>query len=73
MKIKVGDKLENIKLNSIDDKSFELNKALGKKILLTFYRFAACPMCNLRINEINKTKYYLYHQNFLKLNHPILD
>ena len=46
MKIKVGDKLDNIKLNSIDDKSFELNK-VWKKILLTFYRFAACPMCNL--------------------------
>ena len=36
MKIKVGDKLENIKLNSIDDKSFELNKALGKKYYLHF-------------------------------------
>ena len=64
MKIKVGDKLENIKLNSIDDKSFELNKALGKKILLTFYRFAACPMCNLRINEINKT-YSSFGENFI--------
>ena len=54
MKIKVGDSLDNIKLTSIDDKIFELKKVLGSKILLTFYRFAACPMCNLRINEINK-------------------
>ena len=24
----------------------------GKKTLLTFYRFATCPFCNLRIHEI---------------------
>ena len=54
MKIKTGDKLENIKLKSIDNENFDLNKLSGKKILLSFYRFAACPMCNLRLNEINK-------------------
>ena len=64
MKIKVGDSLENIKLTSIDDEIFELNKVLGKKILLTFYRFAACPMCNLRINEINST-YSSFGKNFI--------
>ena len=31
MKIKVGDKLDNIKLNSIDDKTFELNKVSRKQ------------------------------------------
>ena len=64
MKIKVGDSLENIKLTSISDEIFELNKVLGKKILLTFYRFAACPMCNLRINEINST-YSSFGKNFI--------
>tara|TARA_B100000212_G_scaffold45068_1_gene29126 strand:+ start:1086 stop:1616 length:531 start_codon:yes stop_codon:yes gene_type:complete len=64
MKIKAGDKLDNIKLKSIDNEDFELNKLSGKKILLSFYRFAACPMCNLRLNEINKV-YGDFGKNFI--------
>ena len=36
MKIKAGDKLDNIKLKSIDNKDFDLNKLSGKKILLSW-------------------------------------
>ena len=64
MKIKVGDKLENIKLKSISGEDFELSKTKGKKILLSFYRFAACPMCNLRINELIKS-YESFGKNFI--------
>ena len=51
--------------NGESRKDFDLNKLSGKKILLSFYRFAACPMCNLRLNEINKV--YGDLQNFLPL------
>ena len=54
MKINIGDKLDDIKLPSVDGSSFSLHSLKGKKVLLTFYRFARCPMCNLRINEIIK-------------------
>ena len=54
MKILIGDKLDDIKLPSVDGSSFSLHSLKGKKVLLTFYRFARCPMCNLRINEIIK-------------------
>ena len=54
MKLKKGDKLPEIILPSIDGTEFNTKKLLGKKILLTFYRFARCPMCNLRINELRK-------------------
>ena len=64
MKIKLGDKIENISLTSIDEEKFELNNYIGKKILLSFYRFAACPMCNLRINEIIKN-YDAFGDNFI--------
>ncbi|MFL2642739.1 MAG: redoxin domain-containing protein [Dehalococcoidia bacterium] len=64
MKIKIGDKLENIKLKSISGEDFELGKTKGKKILLSFYRFAACPMCNLRINELMKS-YDSFGKNFM--------
>ena len=36
MKIKVGDKLENIKFRSISGEDFELGNTKGKKILLSF-------------------------------------
>ena len=64
MKIKIGDKLENIKLKSISGEDFELGNTKGKKILLSFYRFAACPMCNLRINELMKS-YDSFGKNFM--------
>lgn len=52
MKLKPGDKLENIILPNIDGINFDINEIKGKKTLLTFYRFASCPFCNLRINEL---------------------
>ena len=52
MKLQKGDKITEINLPSIDGKNFSFNKIKGKKTLLTFYRFATCPFCNLRIHEI---------------------
>ena len=54
MEIKIGDILEEITLPTINGSNFSLSSLKGKKVLLTFYRFARCPMCNLRINEILK-------------------
>ena len=54
MKINIGDILEEITLPNINGSNFSLSSLKGKKVLLTFYRFARCPMCNLRINEILK-------------------
>ena len=52
MKLQKGDKITEINLPSTDGKNFSFNKIKGKKTLLTFYRFATCPFCNLRIHEI---------------------
>lgn len=52
MRIKKLDQIENIVLPSINGENFDTSKLKGKKYLLTFYRFASCPMCNLRINEM---------------------
>ena len=54
MKINIGDILEEITLPNINGSNFSLSSLKGKRVLLTFYRFARCPMCNLRINEILK-------------------
>ena len=52
MKLMPGQKLDEIKLPSINGDIFNIKKTNGKKTLLTFYRFATCPFCNLRIQEI---------------------
>ena len=64
MKLKKGDILNDLSLPSTDGKIFNINEHKGKKIFLTFYRFAACPFCNLRINKIIK-KYDQFGNNFL--------
>ena len=54
MKIKKGDKLEEITLPTHEGVEFNLSQTLGKKVLLTFYRVAGCTFCNLRLLEFNK-------------------
>ena len=56
MEIKAGDTLEEIVLTSIDGSEFNIASVKGKKVLLTFYRFAKWPICNLRINEFVKIR-----------------
>ena len=54
MKIKQGDKIEEITLPKPDGSIFNLSETKGKKVLLTFYRIAGCSFCNLRLHEFNK-------------------
>ena len=63
MKLAPGEKLSEIKLPSIEGSEFNIKKIKGKKTLLTFYRFATCPFCNLRIHEITK-RYNELGENF---------
>ena len=63
MKIKKGDKLDEITLPKSDGSIFNLSEAKGKKILLTFYRIAGCSFCNLRIHEFIK-RYNEFGKNF---------
>ena len=54
MKIKKGDKLEEITLPKDDGSIFNLSETKGKRVLLTFYRIAGCSFCNLRLHEFKK-------------------
>ena len=54
MRLTKGDKIGSLNLPSISGAAFDINEINGKKTLLTFYRFATCPFCNLRIHEINQ-------------------
>ena len=54
MKIKKGDKLDEITLPKHDGSIFRISETKGKKVLLTFYRVAGCTFCNLRLLEFNR-------------------
>ena len=52
MRLKAGDKLTNINLPAIDGTIFDSDGVKGKPVMLSFFRFASCPFCNLRVNEL---------------------
>ena len=62
MKLKKGQKIPELNLPNTKGGQFELNNIKGKKTLITFYRFAQCPFCNLRINELVK-RYHEFQGN----------
>ena len=63
MKLKKGDKIKELHLPATDGRMFDIKMISGKKTLLTFYRFATCPFCNLRIFELNQ-RYHELGTNF---------
>lgn len=52
MKKKTGDPISNIRLEALDGSVFELDSLKGRPFMLSFFRFASCPFCNLRIHEL---------------------
>jgi len=43
-----------ILLPAIDGTVFELEQMQGRRYMLSFFRFASCPFCNLRVHELVK-------------------
>lgn len=52
MRLKKGDSISNILLPAIDGTEFNLESLKGKRYMLSFFRFASCPFCNLRVHEL---------------------
>ena len=51
MRLKAGDKAIPFSAETIEGKVISLEQFAGKPLLLMFYRYASCPMCNLRIRD----------------------
>lgn len=51
MRLKTGDQAIPFSADTIDGKTISLAEFAGKPLLLRFYRYASCPMCNLRIRD----------------------
>ncbi|MGD8617036.1 MAG: redoxin domain-containing protein [Gammaproteobacteria bacterium] len=47
-----GDAVVNIRLPALDDSTFDLDSLNGRSYMLSFFRFASCPFCNLRMHEL---------------------
>jgi len=52
MDLQRGDKVIPLSLASIDGELFELDVLKGQRYMLSFFRFAACPFCNIRLHEL---------------------
>ncbi|MBI5460941.1 MAG: AhpC/TSA family protein [Gammaproteobacteria bacterium] len=52
MRRKPGDSVGPLRLRSIEGALFDLDVLRGTRVLLAFFRFAACPFCNLRVHEL---------------------
>jgi len=44
--------ISGFQLPSIDGKHFDLQQLQGQRYLLSFFRFAGCPFCNLRVHQL---------------------
>src|SRR5436190_19094575 len=51
MRLKPGDKAIPFSVETLAGQTFSLEQFAGKPLLLMFYRYASCPMCNLRLRD----------------------
>lgn len=52
MKKKPGDRVVPFQLPALDGSTFDLNSLKGRPFMLSFFRFASCPFCNLRMHRL---------------------
>jgi peroxiredoxin len=53
-KVLAGANAPDIALPATDGSTFKMTDYIGKRVILTFFRFSTCPFCNIRINRIIK-------------------
>ena len=63
MTLKIGEPISNIKLPNINGEMFELSSLKGKRVLISFHRFATCPFCNLHVHQLVKN-FSLFNSKF---------
>ena len=54
MKLKPGQHAKNFSVKDFKGNPISLEDYRGKKLILSFYRYAACPLCNVRVHELIK-------------------
>ncbi len=54
MRLKQGQIVPNFETLDIHGNKINLHKLSNQKVLLTFFRYSECALCNLRISELQK-------------------
>jgi peroxiredoxin Q/BCP len=54
MRLQTGKPAPEFTLTDIHGQEVSLAALRGKRVMLSFYRYASCPFCNLRIHELSK-------------------
>lgn len=52
MRKRAGDRAGSFRLTATDGTTFDLSGQADKPYLLSFFRFASCPFCNLRMHQL---------------------
>ena len=60
LRLKPGDRAFPFSAETTDGNTISLGQFAGKPLLLMFYRYASCPMCNLRLRD--------FAQNYSRLH-----
>ncbi|NJM94212.1 MAG: AhpC/TSA family protein [Cytophagales bacterium] len=54
--LKNNDVAPALEVTSVQGMPLDLNDYQGKTVLLSFFRFAGCPVCNMRMHELMKNQ-----------------
>ena len=60
MRLKENQTAPAFKIEDINGQLFDLNTPRKKPLLIAFFRYASCPLCNLRVHELIKNHAYLH-------------
>jgi peroxiredoxin len=52
MRLKPGEPAPDFDVRDADDHTIRLADHRGRKVLVSFFRYASCPYCNLRVHEM---------------------
>lgn len=52
MTIQNNTPFQNIELPNVDGTTFNSESLKGKPFMISFFRFASCPFCNMRVNQL---------------------
>jgi thioredoxin-dependent peroxiredoxin len=66
MRIQSGEPAKGFQVEDLFGKQIALNDFRGKKLMLSFYRYASCPLCNLRVHQLVQ-QYPAFHDMGLEM------
>jgi peroxiredoxin Q/BCP len=66
MKLRAGQAAPDFQIEDIHGTPIALGDYAGKMLMISFYRYASCPLCNLRVHELIQ-RYPEFHAQGLHL------